>query len=85
MYWSKSLSISSGSIISLSPCIATESDRTTASASSSGNPPFLRTSSCMYLMASTSSLIWYVIVAVSISFSRSLRPSSVSLRMPRGP
>jgi hypothetical protein len=45
VYWSKSFNCSSGSTIALSPCIATESDRTTDSASSNGSSPRTCTSS----------------------------------------
>ena len=49
------LSFSNGSTIRLSPCIATDSERTTASASSSGTDPPDCTSCCSHLNASASS------------------------------
>src|SRR5450759_3297073 len=45
VYWSNSFSCRSGMTMSRSPCMATDSDRTTLSASSSGNSPLIEAES----------------------------------------
>lgn len=56
VYSSNSRSVSSGRSISWSPCIATASERTTDSASSSGSAARFATCSCIHSIVATSSV-----------------------------
>ena len=81
VYWSNSLSCSSGTITCRPPCIATASERTTASASASGIAPVVCTSCCIHWRVSTSSPKEKLIVAVGSASG----PSSLSPFNPTAP